>query len=264
LRYEATLAERQFLRVDPENRLVAAALEKRWNEALAELKRVEEAEARRERPTLPLLPLSQELQTAFQAIGQHLPALWQQGLISQPQKKALLRCLIDKVVVHRPCPEWVQARIVWRGGETTQLQIPVPVASLKDLSGAEAMERLVLERHAQGASDEVLASELTTQGFRSPMHPFVLPSTVRGLRLKHRQFVVRHQSHPRSVAGALTLTQVAKALDIAPHWIYDRINNGSIQISKDSKTHLYLFPDQPATLEQFNALRAGTVKTIRF
>src|SRR5712692_4136808 len=264
LQYEVTLAERQFLRVDPDNRLVAAALETRWNAALAELKRAEEAFAHPQEPSRPLILLSQELQTAFQAIGQHLPTLWQQGLLSQQQKKALLRCLIDKVVVHRPSPEWVQARIVWRGGETTTLQIPVPVGSLKDLSGAESMERLVLERSAQGATDETIASEVTAQGYRSPMHPFVLPSTVRGLRLKHRQFLVRHQSHPRSVAGSLTLTQLAKELDIAPHWIYDRINNGSIQISKDAKTRLYLFPDQPATLEQFNALRAGTVKTIRF
>lgn len=264
LRYEATLAERQFLRVDPDNRLVASALEKRWNEALAELKRVEEAEAGRAVPTLPLLPLSEELQTAFQAIGQHLPAIWQQDLLSQRQKKALLRCLIDKVVLHRPSPEWVQARIVWRGGESTELQIAVPVASLKDLAGAKEMERLVLERSVQGATDDMIARELTAQGYRSPMRPFVLPSTVRGLRLKHRQFLVRHQSHPRHVAGSFTLTQIAKELDIAPHWIYDRINNGSIQISKDSQTRLYLFPDSPATLEQFNALRAGTVKTIRF
>ena len=264
LRYEAALAERQFLRVDPDNRLVASALEKRWNEALAELKQVEEAEVQRDVPLLSLLPLSEELQTAFKAIGQHLPVLWQQGVISQRQKKALLRCLIDKVVLHRPTPEWVRARIVWRGGESTELEIPVPVGSLKDLAGAEEMERLILERSAQGATDEGIAHELTTQGYRSPMHPFVLPSTVRGLRLKHRQFLVRHQSHPRRVAGSLTLTQLAKALDIAPHWIYDRINNGCIQISKDAKTRLYLFPDQPATLEQFKALRAGTVKTIRF
>ena len=65
LRYEAALAERQFLRVDPDNRLVAAALEKRWNEALAELKRVEEAEAQRDAPALPLLSLSEELQMAL-------------------------------------------------------------------------------------------------------------------------------------------------------------------------------------------------------
>ncbi len=264
LQYEVTLAERQFLRVDPDNRLVAAALETRWNAALAELKRAEEAFAHPQEPSRPLILLSQELQTAFQAIGQHLPTLWQQGLLSQQQKKALLRCLIDKVVVHRPSPEWVQARIVWRGGETTTLQIPVPVGSLKDLAGAEMMERLVLERSAQGITDEVIARELTAQGYRSPMHPFVLPSTVQILRLKHGQFQVRSQSHPRRVAGSLTLTQLAKMLDITPHWIYDRINNGTIQIAKDATTHLYLFPDEPATLEGFKQLVQGDVKKLSF
>ncbi len=264
LRYEATLAERQFLRVDPDNRLVAASLETRWNGALAEFKRAEETLTQHQEPSRPSIPLSEELQTAFKAIGQHLPAIWRQGLLSKPQKKALLRCLIDKVVLHRPAPEWVQARIVWRGGETTTLQIPVPVGSLKDLAGADVMERLVLERSAQGITDEVIAKELTAQGYRSPMHPFVLPSTVRTLRLKHGQFQVRSQSHPRRVAGSLTLTQLATTLDITPHWIYDRINNGTIQITKDANTHLYLFPDEPATLEGFKLLIEGTVKKLNF
>ena len=126
------------------------------------------------------------------------------------------------------------------------------------------MERIILERSVQGATDEVIANELTAQGYRSPMHPFVLPSTVRIIRLNHGQFQVRSQSHPRQVEGALTLSQIAKALDIAPHWIYDRINNGCIQISKDSQTNLYLFPDNPATLEQFQQLRAGALKKLRF
>ncbi len=264
LRYEATLAERQFLRVDPDNRLVAATLETRWNTALAEFKRAEEAFTSPQEPSRPLIPLSQELQTAFKAIGQHLPTIWRQGLLSQQRTKALLRCLIDKVVLHRPSPEWVHARIVWRGGETTTLQIPVPVGSLKDLAGAEAMERLVLERSAVGIADEEIAHELTVQGYRSPMHLFVLPSTVRTLRLKHGQFQVRHQSHPRRVAGSLTLTQLAKALDIAPHWIYDRINNGTIQIEKDVTTHLYLFPDESATLQGFQRLIKGDLKKLNF
>src|SRR5439155_15516970 len=124
LRYEAALAQRQFVRVDPENRLVAAELEKRWEAALTELKRAEEASACPSSSLAPLHSLPPELQAAFQAIGQHLPALWQQGLITQRHKKALLRCLIDLVVVQRPSPEWVQARIVWRGGETTTLMLP--------------------------------------------------------------------------------------------------------------------------------------------
>ncbi len=264
LRYEASLAQRQFVRVDPENRLVAAELEKRWEAALSELKRAEEAAASPPSSPSPLLSLPLELQTAFRAIGQHLPLLWQQGVITPQHKKALLRCLIDLVVVQRPSPEWVQARIVWRGGETTQLQIPVPVKALSDLAGAKAMERIILERSVHGATDELIATELTAQGYRSPMHPFVLSSTVRIIRLKHGQFQVRSQSHPRHVAGALTLTQIAKTLDIAPHWIYDRINNGTIQITKDPTMHLYLFPDEPATLEGFKQLHEGTLKMLRF
>ncbi len=264
LRYEAQLAERQFLRVDPDNRLVAAALEQRWNEALSALKQAEEAQAQRNKPVPALLSLSEELQTAFKAIGQHLPALWHHELLSQQQRKALLRCLIDKVVMHRPEPAPVQARIVWRGGETTTLSIPVPVGSLKDLAGAQEMERIILERSAQGILDEVIADELTAQGYRSPMQPFVLPSTVKIIRLRQRQFLVRHQSHPRHVDGSLTLTQIAKMLDIAPHWIYDRINNGTIQITKDPTTRLYLFPDEPATLDGFKQLVKGEIKKLCF
>jgi hypothetical protein len=50
LRYQATLAERQFNRVDPDNRLVASELEQRWETALSELRRAEEALARRALP----------------------------------------------------------------------------------------------------------------------------------------------------------------------------------------------------------------------
>src|SRR3989442_14886528 len=92
----------------------------------------------------------------------------------------------------------------------------------------------------------------------------VLAGTVRGRRLKHRHFLVRHQSPPRRVAGSLTLTQLARELDIAPHWIYDRINNGPIHITKDATSHLYLFPDEPATLDGFKLLIQGTVKTLNF
>jgi DNA invertase Pin-like site-specific DNA recombinase len=129
LRYEATLAHRQFNRVDPANRLVAAELEKRWEAALAELKRAEEEQIADSVTPAPLLALSPELQTAFQAIGQHLPILWQQGYVRQQHKKALLRTLIDKVVVHRLARDQMQARIVWKGGETTTLLIPVPIGT---------------------------------------------------------------------------------------------------------------------------------------
>src|SRR5258708_5221605 len=65
LRYEASLAQRQFLRVDPETRLVAAELETRWEATLAELKRAEEGTANSLPTSSPLLSLPSELQVAF-------------------------------------------------------------------------------------------------------------------------------------------------------------------------------------------------------
>jgi DNA invertase Pin-like site-specific DNA recombinase len=264
LRYEATLAQRQFNRVDPDNRLVAAELEKRWEAALAELKRAEEELAAGSVSPAPLLALSSELQTAFQAIGQHLPTVWQQGRIRQQHKKALLRALIDKVVVHRVARDRMQARIIWKGGETTTLMIAVPIGTFKDLAGAEIMERVILDRSAAGILDEAIAQELTDLGYRSPMGLVVLPSTVRGIRLKHRIFQKRSQSHPRRIEGALTISQIASALDFDPHWIYDRIHNGTIHVDKDPNTKLFLFPASPTTLEQFRQLRSGSLQNLRF
>ena len=216
------------------------------------------------RSPAPLLALSPELQTAFQASGQHLPILWRQGRIRQQHKKALLGALIDKVVVHRLTRDQMQARMVWKGGETTTLLIPVPIGTFKDRAGAETLERMLLEQSAAGILDEAMAQELTDLGSRSAMGLVVLPSTVRGMRLKQGLFQKRSQSHPRRIEGALTISQVASALDIDPHWIYDRIPNGTLQVDKDPKPHLFLFPDSPTTLEQFRQLRSGTFQNVRF
>jgi hypothetical protein len=201
--------------------------------------------------------LPEELRAAFTDIGRHLPQVWERGLLTQPQKKALLRCLIDKVVVHRTARDRVQARIVWRGGATTTRELPVPVGALADLSGAAEMERAILERSAAGDTDEAIAEELTRLGHRSPLRPVVLPSTVKTVRLRHGRLRQRSQSHPRRIPGRLTVPQLARALGVAPHWLYDRIYNGSVPVAKDPATGLYLFPDDSATLGQLRALLPG-------
>jgi DNA invertase Pin-like site-specific DNA recombinase len=266
LRFEATLAERQFKRVDPDNRLVAAELEAQWETALRALRQAEatHTQYQQECQVSPSLPA--ELKAAFTEIGHKLPDIWEQDVLTQPQKKALLRCLIEKVVIHRIVRDQIHVRIVWQGGEVTVLDVPVPVGSLADLStDIEEMERIILELSREGQSDEAIAEHLTALGHRSPMQPdFVLPSTVQAIRLKHGQFQVRSQSHPRSIPGYLTLPQVARALDVKPHWIYHHINRGRIQVTKDVETGLYLFPDNPNTLEQFRKFKSGVLKNLRF
>jgi DNA invertase Pin-like site-specific DNA recombinase len=265
LRYQTELARRQFDRVDPDNRLVAAELEKRWEAALRALKQTEDTRALEQQNAEPPLALPPELKEAFTAIGQKLPQIWDQGVLTQQHKKALLRCLIDKVVVHRLAPGRIHVRIVWQGGDTTTIEVPVPTKAFADTPMAIEMEKIIVGLSREGKLDEEIAEHLTSLGHRSPMQPdCVLPSTVKTIRLKHRIFQKKSQSHPRRIAGHLTLPQVARALDVKPHWIYHLINKGCIQVSKDVDTRLYLFPDKPETLEAFNQLKDGAVNNLRF
>jgi len=266
LRYQVDLAQRQYDQVDPDNRLVAAELERRWEAALVALKQAEEAFALEQQSTLTSPSLPEELKAAFTAIGQKLPQIWgQETLLSTPHKKALLRCLIDKVVIHRITPEQVQTRIVWKGGATTTLQVPVTVGSLTTLSNFSTMDQLIVDLSQLGKPDEEIADHLTHLGYRSPMNPHqVLPSTVKAIRLRHRIFHIPRQSHPRQIPGFLTVPQLARLLEVTPSWLYDRIHNGCIQMTKDPQTGLFLFADTPETLEKLQLFKAGTLKNLRF
>ena len=209
--------------------------------------------------------LSAKLKRAFEAIGQKLPDVWNQEVLSQTQKKALLRCLIDKVIVHRSQRDTVHTRIVWKGGEVTTMDLPSPVGSWNELSQSAELERRILDLHHQGLDDETIAQRLTAQGYRSPLDAAkLLTNTVKCLRLKHKVFITRSQSHPRRIPGYLTVSQAAAALAWSPHWFYDRIKKGVIGIKRDPSTGLYLFPDTPEILDQFRALQAGHLNQLSF
>jgi DNA invertase Pin-like site-specific DNA recombinase len=260
LRYAASRAERQYQHVDPENRLIAAELERRWEAALRELREAEEQLAHDEEHA-PVWAIPADLLEALRDVGPRLPELWEhQRLFSSAQKKSLLRSLIDKVVLHRlggRHGDRIHVRVVWRGGATTTVDLPVSVGRFANRTGAAEMEATILRLAREGHSDGDIAATLTSQGHRSARGATVLPSTVKTIRLRHRVFHRESQSHPRRVEGYLTIPQLAEKLNIPRHWISDRIHNGTIDVEKDPAAHCYLFPDNPATLRQFRQLLEG-------
>ena len=266
LRYQAALAQRQYNQVDPDNRLVAAELERRWEAALVALKDTEDRLAFQQQncENPPLLP--PELKAAFSQIAQKLPEIWsQEEILPTRQKKALLRCLIDKVVIHHVAHDKIHTRIVWKGGETTTAIVTITVGAFRRLSSAAEMEAVIVELSKQGKTDEDIAQHLTELGHASPKNiQAVLPSTVKTIRLKHRIFQKRSQSHPRHIPGCLTIPQIAPMLGVTAHWIYHYIRSGRIEVTRDQQTGLYLFSDQTETLDLFRQLKAGILKNLRF
>ena len=261
LRYQAKFAEAQFNKVDPENRLVAAELEKRWEQALQDLTKEEKTMTEKINKKCSI-EISEEIKFAFEDIGKRLPTLWDK--LTRKQRKEFLRCLIEKVVVHRETRDVLCVRVVWKGSDTTTIKINITVGSFRELSLGKEMEKKIIELSQKGENDKSIAEQLTAKGYRSPMKNYVLRSTVQIIRLKHRVLQKQAQSHQLRKEGYLSITQVAQELQVENYWIYDRIHNGRIKISKDIEMNAFLFPDNYETIKLLNQLKNGLLYNVDF
>jgi DNA invertase Pin-like site-specific DNA recombinase len=264
LRYQAALAERQFNRVDPDNRLVAAELERRWEAALGELRRADMALARRTAVVASSGPdtIDPQLRAKIVSLGQRLPSLWADPEVSRAHRKALLRCLIDKVVLRRSARDQVAVRIVWRGGAVSELEVTMPVNALSALSRYAEMEARVLALARAGVDDVAIARTLTAEGHHSAQHgTAVLPSSVRSIRLGHGLKLVPKQTRWPRVPGWLTVAGIAARLQIPERWLRDHLRAGAIQTAREPSGR-YLFPDSESAFEALRQLRARVVKQV--
>ena len=166
LRHSAHLAERQYRRSEPENRLVTAELERRWETALRDLQAAEDAlDVKKQRSQAWAIPA--DLLEMLKDIGPALRELWNQDLLSWAQKKSLFRCLVEKVVLKRE-DDRVTMRIVWRGGDVTEKVVTVTVGRFRQLSDAKQIEETIVTMAKEGCTDEQIAEFLTEGGYRSP------------------------------------------------------------------------------------------------
>jgi DNA invertase Pin-like site-specific DNA recombinase len=267
LQYQADLARRRYEKVDPANRLVASELERRWEESLRTLQDAEKQfqQEWEERDKVIPLHISSVLKDTFSSLGKSMPELWQSTAISRAQRKALLRCLIDKVVLkRRENRDRISVRIVWRGGAVTEENVSVPVGALRDMGNFTLLEKQILELESKGKSDEDIAAILTDAGFRSPQKNVLLKSTVQSVRLKHGRVHRFRGPRPRRVKGYLTCPQVAEKIGAKPHWIYHLIDTKVITITRDKDSGLYLFPECKKTIDEFHRLKTGSVKKLNY
>ncbi len=163
--YEARLAEKRFLAVAPENRLVAADLERRWEEALHDLAAAREA-AERVADTPAASDLDPELRAQIRDVGAHLPALWASGRLTTAHKKDLLRALVRRVILARPAPDTVDVKVVWVSGAFTQCVVRPALQRTSDAADYGRMVARIRTLSALGQDDALIARHLSAEGFR--------------------------------------------------------------------------------------------------
>jgi DNA invertase Pin-like site-specific DNA recombinase len=262
LEYAAGRAERQYNNVDPENRLIAATLEKKWESALAEhaqaKTRLAEAQARTPQP----VAISSELREAFANAGRRLPEIW--PTLSAEAKKRLLRTLVTGVNLRRQDDGQVQIRIVWCGGLVTETFIRQPVATRR----RSEIERRIVGRleqlAAEGLRDPALAECLNREGYFPCRGLTFTPEIVMRLRCRHGIRVGLGRLRRGDQPQGYTIPAMARLLDVRPEWIHRAIREGRVRMQKDEQFGCYLFPPTKRAVKEMKRLCKGAICQVSF
>ena len=218
--YEAKLAARRYETVVPDNRLVAAELEARWNEAL---KKAHECQTRL--ATRTLTPSTPPNRDTFLALANDLDRAWKAPTTNMRTKQRLLRTLVEEIVVDiDDAKREIIMTVHWRGGQHSELHIKKPATG--EHSRRASDDALALVREMAGRwSDEHIAATLnrmrfkTGQGFSWDAH------RVGSYRRKHE--IHGYESAIKD-GHCLTMVEAAKHLGVSCHQIRKLIRSGTL------------------------------------
>jgi len=259
--YEAHLARRRYEAVDPDNRLVAASLERGWEEKLvAKRQAEEEAEQFQHRSVFPTL--SPSLRHQLEHIGPALPALWASGKISNEHKKRLLRSLISRIIATRLAADRIEIKIVWISGHFSVAQVIPPIHRQADASNYEELVARLDELTSQGLTDPEIAAQLTREGFHTARRLAVTVGTIHKLRGRHGQVSSLHRHRKVSmIDGFWTIPGLTRELGVGNGWLYQQIYQGKLKepdIERLPGYRVYLIRNDPVLLERLRAEAAAS------
>jgi hypothetical protein len=164
LEYETGRAFEQYNEVDPRNRLVAAELERRWNEKLREL----------EGTRASLLDLEREARCVttedrerLLALGRDFSAVWHSDQCPMELKKKIVRTVVEEVIAHvEGDGKRLRFVIHWSGGVHTQFEMDKPgYGAYGKKTSLEALD--VIRRMAGRYGDDQIAAVLNRSGYRT-------------------------------------------------------------------------------------------------
>jgi hypothetical protein len=239
-RYDADLAERRYEAVDPANRLIAATLETRWNDAMLRLHDLEAELTAFEQKTMRTVTAEQKRQIL--GLARDFSRLWSAPTTTPRDRKRILRLLVrDITVVKGPEPKIVRLHVRWQGGETETLKLQLPQNRADAIRYPDAFVERIRQLAVDHHDDEIITL-LGSEGYKCSTSgtPITL-GTVKWLRYKYRI------PAPRPPSGTMTVCQVREkygvSLWVVHYWIErgivsagQRKPNAPYAITIDSKT----------------------------
>jgi DNA invertase Pin-like site-specific DNA recombinase len=205
-RYEAELAQRRFLRVNPDNRLVADSLESRWNEALRTVTELEE------KYECVIVAYKNDLTTEkverIRKLAEDFPVVWNDPRTSAKERKRMVRLLIEDVTLLKTDVIHVKVRL--KGGDSLEKCVPIPPTAWKMRQTSTEVIELIREM-APTKTDSEIADKLNQQQLSSGTG---LSFTGRRVYMLKRDYdIVGPYEHLRK-QGFLTAEELADRFEV--------------------------------------------------
>jgi DNA invertase Pin-like site-specific DNA recombinase len=245
--YEANIARRRFMQVDPDNRLVADTLEAEWNKQLHQLS---EAQDNYEKQRMAdATKLKKQKQNKILDLAKDFPKLWKNPKTPVREKKRMIRFLIEDVTLIKE--DKITAHVRFKGGATKTLNIPLPPKGWQYASTDPAVVKYIDEL-LNSYTLKKISTMLNERGYKSgtgrPFNSKIVGSIRANYGLKTRYARLRTE-------GKLTVKEIASLLNVTMGTIASWKNKGLLKAYpfNDNNKCLYEHPGVNSPLMSKNA-----------
>lgn len=219
-RYEADLARRRFMGVDPDNRLVALELESAWNLRLSQLQEAEkkyEEEWKKHQ-----YPDDAELEQSVLGMSEKFHKIWDAAELKAEDKKRIVRYLIEDVTLLKE-EETTMIQIRFRGGTTEEVEVPNTLPTYKLWQTSDAVLD-ILQKEGTNYTFKELAAMLNESGYRSGKGSWFDGRIVAYVM---REYGIPTKKDKYLSLGYLTTKEMAEKMGIGPCSLRKRIEVGT-------------------------------------
>jgi DNA invertase Pin-like site-specific DNA recombinase len=231
--YEVDIARRRYMRVDPDNRLVADSLEAEWNAKLRALSEAQDQYTRQRENDR--LHIDGETRARVLALASDVPALWRDAATPDRERKRMLRLLVEDVTLLKGSEVTVHVRFRGGAARTVTLPRPLPAWKLRQIDTDLLAE---IDRLIDAHTDAEIAAILRDRGVRTYEGTVPHRLMIRRVRLDHG---LKSRFDRLRAAGMLTREEIAKTLGVAVSTIKAWRTNGWVHaVAYDDKGN-YLF-----------------------
>jgi hypothetical protein len=234
-RYEADLAQRRYLHVDPANRLVADSLEADWNNRLRALNAAQEQyEEQRKNDRA---AISEQQRASIIALAHDFPRLWQNPKTPDRERKRLVRLLLEDVTLIQN--EKITAHVRFKGGITKTLTLPRPLnyweARTTPAEVVTEVDRL-LDHHTEKEIAGILNERGVRSGDGKTFNNRAIARVRSKYQLKSRYDRLREQ-------GLLTIEEMSDRLKLTRVWVRAWRDHGLLRAYPVSDKNIWLYED---------------------